>query len=360
MTVGCEQKQTGVTSGGQSGQRLEILDVLRIVAALMVVVHHYAVVGFVQHLTDFHIPAWEAGAKYGYLGVPLFFVISGFVISMSAQNRTARQFAAARATRLYPAYWIACTLTFALLVVWGDAARMPFSKATYAFNLTMVEGLFGKRYLDVVYWTLTEELKFYILIFLLLVSGQMRHYEKTLWAWLIVCALFLAFGGQAFGRFASVRSALWSPFFIAGGVYYLAYSDKWTTARILLALASVVCSLAGICIYTRIVFEQAMPLPYSLYPPIALVLLIHFTFALITRGLNTRTDKLLLLANLTYPLYLLHEDAGFILFNHLRFGGIYVRLAIVFGLVLLASYAVHLCERPISRVLKRLLGGAGT
>jgi peptidoglycan/LPS O-acetylase OafA/YrhL len=39
-------------------------------------------------------PLVELAARYGYLGVHLFFVISGFVILMSAQAATERNFAA--------------------------------------------------------------------------------------------------------------------------------------------------------------------------------------------------------------------------------------------------------------------------
>jgi peptidoglycan/LPS O-acetylase OafA/YrhL len=58
-------------------------------------------------------------AKYGFLGVPAFFVISGFVIAYSAEGRTAVGFAIARFSRLYPNFVFCMTLTFLALLVWG-------------------------------------------------------------------------------------------------------------------------------------------------------------------------------------------------------------------------------------------------
>lgn len=57
-------------------------------------------------------PWLDAAARFGYLGVDLFFLIGGFVIMMSAAHGTAQAFTASRAGRLLPAFWICCTATF--------------------------------------------------------------------------------------------------------------------------------------------------------------------------------------------------------------------------------------------------------
>ena len=75
------------------GQRLRVLDGLRLVAALAVVLHHFCGM-------DVASPThWGTSARelfpglfyvghYGRFGVQLFFLISGFVICMSAWGRT--------------------------------------------------------------------------------------------------------------------------------------------------------------------------------------------------------------------------------------------------------------------------------
>jgi len=86
------------------------IDLLRFIAAISVVFYHYAFIGVTR--PDYNplvFPALVPIAKYGYLGVELFFIISGYVVLLSAQGKTVRQFFVSRVTRLYPAYWVACT-----------------------------------------------------------------------------------------------------------------------------------------------------------------------------------------------------------------------------------------------------------
>ena len=52
-------------------------------------------------------PAIANVTKYGYLGVNLFLLISGFVILVSSDGKSPRQFVISRIVRLYPTYWVA-------------------------------------------------------------------------------------------------------------------------------------------------------------------------------------------------------------------------------------------------------------
>ena len=81
--------------------RIPELDLLRFVAAVSVVLFHAT-----------HWPSSQSNllaqiAVYGAFGVPLFFMISGFVILMTAQNRGGIEFINSRIARLYPSFWIA-------------------------------------------------------------------------------------------------------------------------------------------------------------------------------------------------------------------------------------------------------------
>ena len=75
-------------------------------------------------------------SQYGYLGVSLFFMISGFVIAYSAEGRAPLEFAAARFARLYPAHMAAVTLTFIVTLLFG-APVFSASLGQFLANLTM-------------------------------------------------------------------------------------------------------------------------------------------------------------------------------------------------------------------------------
>src|SRR5690349_12960020 len=102
--------------GAPSAIRYPALDLARIVAALSVVLYHY---GFYFSIPDTGsgsrpFPQLSEFTRYGHLGVQLFFMISGFLIVQSAGQKTVGNFLLARVNRLYPAYFVCCTLTFAV------------------------------------------------------------------------------------------------------------------------------------------------------------------------------------------------------------------------------------------------------
>ena len=145
------------------------LDVLRFSAAVAVVLYHltYRKIGS-QHLFE----QIDTVTRFGYLGVNLFFMISGFVILWSAVGRTPAQFAISRFSRLYPIFWVAISITlYALWVFQGQALDLYRIFA----NMTMVAGYLNKEYIDGVYWTLQVELKFYVLVFILITLKQINQ-----------------------------------------------------------------------------------------------------------------------------------------------------------------------------------------
>jgi peptidoglycan/LPS O-acetylase OafA/YrhL len=180
--------------------------------------------------------------KYGYLGVELFFLISGYVILHSAQGKTLGQFFVSRVRRLYPAYWVACTLCFVAVRLfrpaYGAVGWSPIfdvSLRTYCYNLTMLQTFFGVPNVDGAYWTLAVEITFYFLVSLLLAFGWLKHLVPVLVGWLGYCTLVDptesagAFGWLLFPRYA--------PFFIAGMLFYLLQTrqaERWKLWALLL------------------------------------------------------------------------------------------------------------------------------
>src|SRR4051794_14287519 len=89
------------------------LDFIRFLAAAMVVMAHYFRIGPMRGETGYRAATGLLGdfVSFGYLGVCLFFVISGFVISISAEKIEAPRFMAARLTRIVPGFVICMTLS---------------------------------------------------------------------------------------------------------------------------------------------------------------------------------------------------------------------------------------------------------
>lgn len=108
--------------------------------------------------------------RYGWLGVDLFFVISGFVIALTLYDtRSPFDFLVRRVARLVPAMLICATISF-LMLWWIDtpfaiAHRVGF--AGFVPSLTFTDPwlwqklLPGTDYIDGAYWSLFVEVRFY-------------------------------------------------------------------------------------------------------------------------------------------------------------------------------------------------------
>jgi peptidoglycan/LPS O-acetylase OafA/YrhL len=346
--------------------RQHAIDLLRFGAALAVVGYHVTYRGYhAEHASPVDYPGLGQVFKYGYLGVELFFLISGYVVLRSAQDKTVGQFFASRVARLYPAYWVACTLTFA--VVWGWAPPVapgvwsPLKFATptgYAYNLTMLQSFFGVPDLDGVYWTLGCEISFYFLVALLIGFGWMRrHLVPFLWGWLGFCALVgPSVGAQPLVQLLFPRYA---PFFMAGMVFFLLQTRQATRwPAYLLLLATYALSLRAI----RVISDDMQPFFREAFSrPVAMAVVTggFVVFGLLSHGrLRLRPAPWLAWAGaLSYPIYLLHHTIGFVVLQ--RLGGRVDKYWLLAGLLsglLVGAYLLHrLVERPASPWLRRTL-----
>jgi exopolysaccharide production protein ExoZ len=157
--------------GGKQRAQLLSIQYLRAVAALLIVY---------QHAREF-IPVYWNHLQYfnGDCGVDIFFVISGFIMAVTARNGTARDFLLRRVTRIVPLYWFFTLLIAALLPFPNLVGNVIMTPATLLMSLLFVphESLahHGEIWPVLVQgWTLNYEMLFYALFatFLFLPLGK--------------------------------------------------------------------------------------------------------------------------------------------------------------------------------------------
>ena len=100
-------------------RHLDWLDYGRFAAATAVVSFHYLINGPRRNNIEAYDVIPFAPAEYGHMGVDAFFIISGFVIMMSAGNTTVSSFARSRFIRLWPTFALCMTITAIVRVVSG-------------------------------------------------------------------------------------------------------------------------------------------------------------------------------------------------------------------------------------------------
>ena len=318
--------------------RLKELDVLRGFAALNVVLFHFT--SRFREIYGHEYPA-KYDWIYGHYGVELFFVISGFVIYMSLQNvSTVKEFAFKRFTRLYPTYWICLLITLCVISLWKQPGKEGLTVYEIVMNLTMIQGIFDVRNVDGAYWSLLPELLFYTTMACVYYLGLLPKVKALAITWLLLMLLnrqgLLPFG-------AYFLNFKYGMFFLAGILFY---NLKFNNGRFIDHLL-----IAG-CLGTGIWVHQSAGCVYAF----TCIFLLFYLFVYDKlKVLSIR--PLRFLGYVSYPLYLLHQNIGFILMNTLKQyveNEFVVILLSVLLLIGLAWLVTKYLEKPILYFLRNL------
>ncbi len=336
--------------------RIIRLDGLRFIAAMMVVFFHYAFRGEAAGVAPaLDLPVWLSGlSRYGYFGVNLFFMISGFVIAYSAQGRTPLDFGISRAARLYPTYVAAMTLTCVVTLFLG-APTFTTDAGHYIANLTMLAPAFGKTLMDGAYWSIVLEIIFYCWVFVFMASGHFRRdCERIILIWLTIALYNEFFFEVKVLRFLFLTE--FAGFFAAGILIFrwrAGLAGAGTAALLLLSLAvSLVTTSNGLA-----VIEANYQTDYPDLLVSAMVIALYGVFLASTSDTPTLVPARYIAAagTITYPLYLIHQHAGYIALK--QFKGVVgdgVLITLVIAAMLLAAILIRIVvDRPLVPLFKR-------
>jgi peptidoglycan/LPS O-acetylase OafA/YrhL len=347
------------------------LDIVRFIAAFMVMSLHLCT-GFWTNETAITgkivagraaFPELFSATWFGWLGVEIFFVISGLVIAYSAEGVSAATFLRRRALRLYPAAWVCATITAVTVLALGIETNQHLLREWFASIMLSPVG----PWVDDVYWTLGIEIAFYSLIFLLLAIRQFSQLERIAnilgmlsSAYWILGTLIAPHFLQAYLSSRTLQLSLvpYGCFFGLGVLTYVVFRAGPSLVRV---LAMILFTSAGL---TELSYRTASFNALSNSNQSALVPQILFlaaVLAIITSMLGTchsrhrsfRLARILGLA--TYPLYLLHRIVGATIMKVVLVagGGKYAALAIAICVCVLASIAIAVFVEPPIRTLLR-------
>ena len=338
--------------------RLAALDALRLLAALAVLSYHYTAIDqeFWGHPATQEFPQLSLLTRYGYLGVELFFIISGFVILMTAYGRSLPAFVASRISRLYPAYWAAVIITVLLQAFWDGGRSVEPVEALV--NLTMLQEAWDVTSVQGAFWTLWVELKFYLLIGVMLALGGVTRGRAIAFAILWPPLAQLARATDA-DLLESLLITSWAPYFAGGMLLYLLHREG-PDLLVLLGLGmNVVLALQQATRYGDAVAPRHSDAPVSQAVLAVLVLLLFAVVYACSTGPLSRVDREWCTAAgaLTYPLYLVHGQFGFFVITGLS-GRVdsHLVLALAASLSLLLAWAIHrFVERPSHGPMRRAI-----
>ncbi|AMS06096.1 acyltransferase [Acidipropionibacterium acidipropionici] len=325
-------------------RRYSELDGLRGIAAVSVLCYHY----FTLYEVVFgDAPDPSDVMALGAMGVQLFFMISGFVILMTANRYPSPfRFAEARAVRLYPTYWACLTITI-LTVYMTGTYKLGAPSRDLVINYTMLQSFVGAKSIDGAYWSLSREIIFYGLIFIALCVFRRRLSH----------------------RFFVILAAVWSSIGVATCLVDHLAASAWSH----LLLTATAGQYAGLFSIGMILYEArtrghsrrailallpmsvtAEYLVNSSWVNVACLTVIISAFIAIT---SSRAVPLLQnpvitwFGAISYPLYLVHQNIGYIVIlnSHTTIGLLGAQLLAIVVVVALAWSIHELVEVRISR-----------
>ena len=293
-----------------------LLDLLRFAAAMMVLAYHYLYRGALEGgYLEHAFGSAGVAVSLGYLGVNLFFLISGFVIIWSASGRDWYAFSVGRLARLYPAHVTAMTLSFLVMLWW---AQPPFITGLpdWLANLTMLAPLFGASFMDGAYWSIVIEIIFYGWVALGLFSGVLpRHTDTALAVWMVLVMLNNAVFGSRPAELLFLTE--YGSYFALGAVIWRISSAGANSLRLVIATLALAMTFHAAEVQRLDVIERLGEASTTLTVALANagIVAVFLTAAIIGRYVKPAGPWALALGGISYPLYLVHQNAGYIVIN---------------------------------------------
>lgn len=156
--------------------RYRSLDIWRGLAALLVVVFHAFASYKNSGYSDYHPLVggfWLVGGN-GWLGVHIFFVVSGYCIAAAVDAAVGRRntvftFLRDRVLRIYPTYWMALVFLVAVggltapFIGKSPASALPQSWVSFVPDIFLVQPFFTNQFFLLVSWSLAYEVFFYVM-----------------------------------------------------------------------------------------------------------------------------------------------------------------------------------------------------
>jgi len=335
------------------------LDATRFFAATAVTFYHLGF--FWWEPTKDNRPALYEGlsalrglVSSGWVGVEIFFVISGFVIAMSAQGKTVGQFVLGRAMRLYPAAWVCASIT--LLVAGGSLTVYLRSLVLWPVG----------PWIDGAYWTLAIEIVFYTLVAVvlglwgdraLLRTGQLLGLYSTAF---YVAKIANNLAGRPFDPlFLSIENNTGYLLLLHFGCYFALGMMLWFRRWILAAGLSLVCLFALVVRSHAIMPNFGPGVAHWIVPPLVWLVCLALIVAsiiwqeAIMQRFGKHASAFATVGLMTYPLYLIHSELGRTLIPLVPLPP-YAALLVGLGVVYLTAWLVLRAEVPIRAAIRAM------
>jgi exopolysaccharide production protein ExoZ len=342
------------------------LDLVRFFAALSVTVFHLGFATWQYHHTTYAaaLSPIASIASVGWVGVPIFFVLSGFVIAMSATDKATSKFVRSRVLRLYPAAWICAAVSLGVLAASGGPASLEQAINSFILSPT-------GPWVSGVYWTLGVEIVFYAVVAIMHCWLGNRAIPILATSLTASSALYLGarlldsfLGGQFRDSLLFFESPSGKVLLLGSAAYFAVGMNLWallqrpTVFRALALAASTFLALVTVVANSRNVSSIYPEQSWYAAPLLWLACLaaigasIHWS-SRVSKVVGTWKIQIRTVGLMTYPLYLVHDIVGYhcSLIFHSAFP------SVVFGIIcsIVVAHVVVKIEPHVRNILSNVL-----
>jgi peptidoglycan/LPS O-acetylase OafA/YrhL len=361
-------------TSSSSSERFVFIDNLRGIACLCIVIYHCRYYEPFKALFTENFPIYilKPLDTLG-LAVPLFFIISGFVIAHSLRNNdltapSVLNFILRRQIRLDPPYWLALIFQYLLNI----ASQSSFYSLTFwsvLANIFYLQGLLNlpsEQIILGVSWTLCLEIQFYFAFLLILWIGKRltnNSNASSLFSPITIAILFITGVTCLILRsFVAINTNLvgYWHFFVIGVLCYLIQQNTISRRFLWFFLGVYVVLIIGFPNGSNIAIHHSR---LGMTIVAAQILIIYFLGERQKKQLTAPTPHpwLQFFAKISYSLYLVHSPIihlvytkGFLLTGHqFNYALFYFVLAAVISIIV-ATVFQRLIEQPAVEWSRRL------
>ena len=343
-------------------KRIYGLDVFRFFAAFAIIFFHYCFLGVVEGY--YSTSVFNQVFFWGYFGVDVFFILSGFVILISSEKHNSSiSFLWSRLKRIYPILILCSLITMITGLILGGDLQPMLPKL---FNsLSFVSDFWNGELLTAVHWTLMVEIRFYILVAIIKkIKIWDKHKYKVLSSWILFAILNnFVLKNDLIDKIFELQ---YSYHFTIGILLYLFFVKKERMYEML-----PISSISIFMIFRRMTGYLSFIKDYKYsqlsYTNFDVLFFIIIIFAVLIYLINTNKYFIskkfsLMLGGISYPIFLLHGDLGFFIKREISLNlsnkcsllrsELFI-IIIELILVLIISYLIMLITQKMSSLCKK-------
>ncbi|THD68709.1 MAG: acyltransferase [Bradyrhizobium sp.] len=330
-------------------ERLPSIELLRFILALLVVIYHYFYFGAASGVLSIE-PIGVSVLPYFVLAVDTFFIVSGFVILFSAEKRSCSAFVVSRFARLGPALLVCSTITLCAITFSGSFAKgttfIRWLASITVLPLTFANGL------DRSLWSLRYEIIFYAIVAGVVWRGL--TYKRIA----LVAYFLIALNAVYIVRWSIADRMLMQNFgsLFALGIFLYVHRNY----RIPL-VAWIICALVAFmtCVVevSRVAGLLHQPMQWTGTAIASVVTIGAFPAFLLMQPKSEILIRLCALAGrASYPLYVLHQTAGYVVITWLLTifpaHALAIQIVTLLGMIGFATLFSSLIEPQIASVYR--------